>query len=126
MKETYIPFDTLKKLVAKGFPMRKQVFFAFYEEDKSVKPMKLQWDYIQERTLAPTIEEVLKWLRDEKKLYISIEPHSNDDFLTKMMWTWDVAYINSDCKFQWNDGEFGFDTYEKAAVSAIENAIDKD
>lgn len=72
MKEIYIPFDTLKKLAAKGFPMRKQAVFAFYEEDKSVKPMKFQWDYIQERTLAPTIEEVLKWLREEKQLHIEI------------------------------------------------------
>lgn len=73
---------------------------------------------------APSVSQVLKWLRDEKKLYLSIEPYLTDFSSTEIMWIWDALYINSDCKFKWHDGEFGFDSYEKAAVSAIEDVID--
>lgn len=124
MKEEFVSNGLARKLLAKGCPLDRVCKAdegrpLFYELPLGYP----EWQDC-DAWYAPTIAQVLGWLRDEKKLYISIEPHSNDNFSAKVMWTWDAAYINSDCKFQWYDGEFGFDTYEKAAVSAIENVID--
>ena len=124
MKEEFVTYEIAKKLEAKG--MGNDGNYGYNDKGEICIPVyNLDDDQVKAMCPCPQIHEVLKWLRDEKKLYISIEPHSNDDFSTKIMWTWDAAYINSDCKFQWYDGEFGFDSYEKAAVSAIEYVIDK-
>lgn len=123
MKEEFVTYEIAKKLEAKG--MGNDGNYGYNDKGEICVPVyNLDDDQVKAMCLCPQIHEVLKWLRDEKKLYISIEPHSNDDFSMKVMWTWDAAYINSDCKFQWYDGEFGFDSYEKAAVSAIEYVID--
>lgn len=122
--EDFVPFQMAIKLKEKGLILSKEYIFGAYDEDGDLFSM-LEYN-IEEYwcAYAPTISQVLKWLRDEKKLYLSIEPHLTDFSSTEIMWIWDALYINSDCKFQWHDGEFGFDSYEKATVSAIEYVID--
>lgn len=121
--EDFVTFETAKKLKEKGFNWKVNAYYGKHENIFDVHPA-MDMNDCEYRCSSPTISQVLKWLRDEKKLYLSIEPHLTDFSSTEIMWIWDALYINSDCKFQWHDGEFGFDSYEKAAVSAIEYVID--
>ena len=82
---------------------------------------------------APTISQVLKWLREEKEVYVSVIPEYNEFNPVKgVTYRLEVAY--------WKDDEFGyetvewldkethtiitFDSYEKALLEEIEYVID--
>lgn len=141
MNEEFVPFELAKKLKEKGF---KQDCIAYYmphsdELIYNIKPYKgvelysfnslrkelISSDFID----APTISQVLKWLREEK--IISVEPYSSAS-------CWRVticrAYhqdrtdagggtcLKSEVE-GYNDGG-GFEKYEEAALAGIEYCLD--
>lgn len=82
---------------------------------------------------APTISQVLKWLREKKEVYVSVIPEYNEFNPVKgVTYRLEVAY--------WKDDEFGyetvewldeethtvitFDSYEKALLEGIDYLLD--
>lgn len=73
--EDFVPFEIAKKLEEKGFSCEYP--FAMYNEDGEFYPLYSSDKYYYEIAdfdsrdfIAPTISQVLKWLREEKKYHI--------------------------------------------------------
>ena len=127
--EDFVSFEIAKKLKEKGFSLEKTEIYGKFDSDGLFHP-QLYFNYIEtmdcNEIIAPTISQVLKWLRKEKK--ISIEPGIH-------------------CSLKWVCGIYGFndgiddftpysndviddtvyilyDSYEQAALAGIEYTID--
>lgn len=63
---------------------------------------------------APTIEQVLEWLREEKKIHIVI------DFTDDMVWYFQIAkYYTKHYEYQ----QYGYNSYDDAILAGIEYVI---
>lgn len=69
---------------------------------------------------APTISQVLKWLRDKFFLHISQKPYPCEDGL---MWMYEIRKINKYIVFVIVN-KTGFVTEEEASVAGIEYSLD--
>ena len=76
MNEDFTPFELAVKLKEKGFDI--PFYFYYRTDDKLIhhamvtKPLVYCDKIDDEVVCAPTISQVLKWLREEKKIYIEI------------------------------------------------------
>jgi hypothetical protein len=126
MNEYIVSYDIAVKLKEKGFPMPKRVIFGIYEDDKSFRLRLVQSFFIQRKVVAPTISQVLKWLREVKGIdvlpqrgYINLD---NNGKVTR--------YYNVNIYFErrfactLDNDEQDYSTYEKAAIAGIEYVID--
>lgn len=68
MNEDFVPFELAKKLEEKGFD---EECFAHYDDLGNLLLDKDYWK-LDSHILAPTISQVLKWLREEKKIFVEI------------------------------------------------------
>lgn len=69
---------------------------------------------------APTISQVLKWLRDKFFLHISQKPYPCEDGL---MWMYEIRKFNKHIVFVVAN-KTGFVTEEEASVAGIEYSLD--
>lgn len=131
-QEEQITFEIAKKLKEKGF---REKCFAYYDDDSieynheskmfncelfmSHNSYDNIWhrDYID----APTISQVLKWLREEKELHIEIYMYHNcylfEIYNTKI---YDVDFTQKSEKYS----EIEYENYEQAALAGIEYVLD--
>lgn len=132
--EDFVPFDLAKKLKEKGFPQRPDYFnySSYYDWDglrkiHSLTNASVWFDPNISRDniyFAPTISQVLKWLRNEKKLHIEFVGNACG-----------YLYIVSDIPSEGgtdrycsgysgpNDGGT-WDKYEDCALNAIQYVLD--
>ena len=119
--EDFVPFEIAKKLKEKGFDcscighyVNNQLYIAHYlnafhsDKDESLD--------------APTISQVLKWLREEKKIHIIVEISDSGWYYT--------LYPN----VRWENGKLKSDkyimsfkhkvSYEQAALAGIDYVLD--
>lgn len=118
--EDFVNFETAKKLKEKGF---RKPCILYYNSDKvrtwfnepdiakNFVPTTLGNDDV----LAPTISQVLKWLRDERGTHVCITLGEFSD------WVYDVSRIDGNmfCK-----AEDGFKSYEQAALAGVNYCLD--
>ena len=104
MNEDLAPFELAKKLKDKGFECMYPIAMynekgVFHELYTSVGNMQYyDYDDFDERdTIAPTISQVLKWLREEKKLHLEISFWS-----TTETWSCKVVKITNLPDGEWN------------------------
>lgn len=142
MKEDFVTYELAVKLKEKGFnkpciasyrggklsPHKKEILgeSEYIDEDISVSYKSLLRDARESLgVIAPTISQVLKWLREEKKIYIIAEPFPSMATKDKVVWGWsfkhnsDGAYIDhtySDCA--------SYMTCEFAALAGIDYVVD--
>ena len=132
MNKEFVSFDLAKKLKEKGF---RWDCFAYYmphsdELIYNVKPYKgitlysfnslrkelISSDFID----APTISQVLKWLREEKKLHIMMATYSHYPNNTHD-WGYEILNLQTyTCELY----RCRFNSYEQAAIAGIECVID--
>jgi hypothetical protein len=128
MNEDFVSFDLGMKLKEKGFREKVNAYYGKRENLFDVHPA-LDTNDSEYRCSAPTISQVLKWLREEKA--ISVEPYASAS-------GWRVticrAYHQDRCDagggtclkeevIGYNDGG-AFEKYEEAAIAGIEYALD--
>lgn len=113
--EDFVSFNLAEYLKDKGFDYNTDWYYDFkggitwgIPQGTSVLD---ECDY----TARPTISQVLKWLRDEKKLYISIHA------VTEGVYWWN---INELCNHISYDSDTEHSTYESAAIDGIEYCLD--
>lgn len=124
MNEDFVPYELAVKLEEKGF---NEPCNAYYEPIKlNLNFCKLGWRNSTEKQLgvitAPTISQVLKWLREEKKMHIIVE-------ISDSGW-----YYTIYPSIRWENGKLKSDTYimsfknkesyEQAALAGIEYVLD--
>lgn len=112
-----VSFDLAKKLKERGFNWLCSHYYRLKCKDLfRVYPCE-DWSDIEERINAPTISQVLKWLRESKKMFVQIEING-------------MGYIVSIYRRKYFDSELiyplknKFDTYEHAALAGIEYCLD--
>lgn len=120
MNEDFVTSELAKKLKEKGFDEACYTFYEynskeFYREERIPCCNSCSDDYA-----APTISQVLKWLRKDKNIHITIDVDINDNF--------DFYFtILKRGEESWESLQYGesYETYEKAALAGIEYIIDK-
>lgn len=123
--EDFVPYELALKLKDKGF---RKPCIATYDKDGM-----LGYNYVQPTSIcavgfneclvygndcvvAPTISQVLKWMREEKGIHIciiySIVPFVN--------WEYEIVEIDG---VIYANADDGYDTYEEATLAGIEYTI---
>ena len=122
----FVNFKLAKKLKKKGYPQHiaeDAYIIDNYGEEKYIigdrLPIPLVPDYMDDVS-APTISQVLKWLRDKFFLHISQKPYACKDGL---MWMYEIRKFNKRIVFVIAD-KTGFVEEEEDSLSGIEHAID--
>lgn len=124
--EDFVTLNLAKKLKEKGFDypcighyVNSQLYVAHYQNafhsdnDESVD--------------APTISQVLKWLREEKDIFIEIEYINQEDYGCTI-----ILQETGDLIAEWNWDKFKYanknplvrNTYEQTALAGIEYVLD--
>ena len=120
MEEDYVSFETAKLLKEKGFN---------WNTDKQYNLDKIVGDYnitdrsrYPERYLdAPTIQMVMKWLREVHKLCITIIPKvTDDDGSGGCLWGWVATYLLVPQSISLEL----FESYEEACEAAIKYCLE--
>lgn len=123
-----VSFEISKKLKEKGFPQHitdEAYIVDNYGEDEcdigDRLPIELIPDYMDD-VAAPTISQVLKWLREEKKIHICIDIWKKDINDTSFKWGYDIVNLIT-------ARVVGCDTscaniYELAAIAGIKYCLD--
>lgn len=138
--EDFVSFEIAKKLKDKGFSCKYP--FAMYDEDGDFYPLftscdedesskcifgnRMYYDYDdfikdKDARIAPTISQVLRWLREEKELHIEIYMYHNcylwEIYNTKI---YDADFTQKSEKYS----EIEYENYEQAALAGIEYVLD--
>lgn len=118
--EDYVPFNLAKKLKEKGFSCEYP--FAIYDEDGEFFTLYSSDKYYFEIEnfddrdfIAPTISQVLKWLREEKELHICISLGEFSD------WVYDISKIEGNVFCKAMDD---FHSYEEAALAGVNYCLE--
>lgn len=117
MNEEYVNEEITRKLIDKGCPVRLIIkaderIPILYELPKKHP----DWQYCK-AWYIPTISQVLKWLREEKKIHIAIG-YSGETKWRYVVIHLDEAYFNNP-----NITKKRLDSYEEAALAGIEYVI---
>ena len=128
----FVSFEIAKKLKEKGF---KEICLAYYTNDNTLyynfshKAGACCIDCLLSHNLmpkdsvsgkfvdAPTISQVLKWLREEKKIHISID-------IWGRTWGYDILNLPSGSSLHWTAYEENINNYEQAALAGIEYVLE--
>ena len=118
MNEDFVPKEIALKLKEKGF--REKCIKHYYPNStdwfiSSVPECGNYSSYVD----IPTISQVLKWLRNEKKIYCL--PHFEQGI---DMWLFCIERPQAGCEFSEYISESIYDTYEQAALASIEYVLD--
>lgn len=114
----FVTFETAKKLKEKGFSLEKTEIYGKFDSD-GLFHSQLYFNYIEtmdcDEIIAPTISQVLKWLRDKRGIHVCITLGEFSD------WVHEVSriYGNMFCK-----AEDGFEFYEQAALAGVNYCLD--
>lgn len=121
----FVSFEIAKKLKDLGF---NEPFFFFYredDEDKCVHCVDINKPLINDKVIiAPTISQVLKWLRKEKKILITIIPQEKN--LGHDTLCFAVYKITEDLYQPIYNGTVKtlVDSYEQLSIAGIEYVLD--
>lgn len=129
----FVSYELSKKLKEKGYPQRPDYFnySSYYEWDglrkiHSLSNASVWFDpSISRDTLyfAPTISQVLKWLREEKKLHIEIFLYDGKyGYFVKSITHIEDDLFHECLNEDTTDEEYI--TYEQAAFAGIEYVLD--
>lgn len=133
--EDFVTYDLAVELKEKGFNIP---FYFFYRTDDKLlhhahitNPLVYGEWVDDEVVIAPSVSQVLKWLREEKKIHIEI-----DFGCYGFCWdlTLNIKYVEGYNNSEWDlldwekykeiDNQGNHSTYEQCALCAIEYILD--
>ena len=127
--EDFVTFEIAKKLKEKGFKNNCIGYYDYAGEfhynyksaisNKEIYFCHNKYDNIWHRDLvdAPTISQVLKWLRKEKNLHIAIN-------IWGRTWGYDIIELTGGNSLHWTAYREDIKSYEDAALDGIEYVLD--
>lgn len=126
MNDDFITYELAVKLKEKGFPQHitdEAYITDNYGEDEynigDRLPIPLIPDYMDD-VASPTISQVLKWLRDVKKIHIVCPFYKDKGFYYYVQRIGNAARIVS----SFSDSDDCFDTAEQAALAGVNYCLD--
>ena len=134
--EDFVSFEIAKKLKEKGFPQHitedAYIIDNYSEEKYNIGdrlPIQYVPDYMAD-VAAPTISQVLKWLRNTHKLFISpcvITDYQDDFHRDTTYWSFIVVNIESgDAIYREYERvtEKRYESYEQAAIAGVNYCLE--
>lgn len=127
MNEDFAPFELAVKLKEKGFNI--PFYFYYRTDDKSLRHANVTNPLVycdkidDEVVIAPTISQVLKWLREEKLILIGLSPMQEYGGDEVVEWCATVYKADKQGGLSWKE-EFYYQSYEQAAIAGIEYVLD--
>ena len=118
MNEDFVTYELAVKLKEKGFREKVNAYYGKHENIFEIHPA-LDMNDADYRASAPTISQVLKWLRNEKKIYCLPYFEQGID-----MWLYAICKPAYGCEFPEFISESIYDSYEQAALAGIEYVLD--
>lgn len=121
--EDFVTFEIAKKLKEKGFP---QKCFGKYEMQGAcyIDDGRFYIDgcitEVEKAYTAPTIPQVLKWLR-EYNIHIAIDITNYGFISSTISFKWDKSYCETEIEHY---DHKGYSTYEEAVLAEIEYVLD--
>lgn len=121
--DDYIPFEIAKKLQEKGYSHGYNDFGyrLIYSDECTIKFISnigaYEREYYGENIPCPAISQVLKWLREEKKIYLELVVVVDAEYMCDI-YKIDIRPIECLGSTAW------FKTYEQAALAGIEYVLD--
>lgn len=123
--EDFAPYELAVKLKQKGFKQGYNIFGyrPIFSDETTIKFISdigaYEDEYFGENITAPTISQVLKWLREEKKIFIDIR--TSIDLNGKEHFSYYIIYNKVSIREGYTDFDWKF---EQAALAGIEYVID--
>lgn len=126
--EDFVNFDLAKKLKEKGFNIP---FYFFYRTDDKLlhhahvtNPLVYGEWVDDEVIIAPTISQIMKWLREEKAIHLNV-------VLWEKGWycdVWRFEYYEEEKEYaykrEYQTNDYNNYNYEQAALAGIEYVLD--
>jgi hypothetical protein len=113
-----VPFEIAKKLKEKGFREKVNAYYGKHENIFDVHPA-LDMNDTDYRASAPTISQILKWLREKKGWIIVVRLYSTNG------WYWFIQDEKGELKSSYLAScDDCFQTYELAALAGVEYCLD--
>lgn len=140
MNEDFVSFELAKKLKEKGF--REECIATYDIEDKEfdfnnyILRVAYQMNVTAKDCLrvfndsdggiidAPTISQVLKWLREEKKIFVVIAVNPTLSTKDKIAYYYQVYSNSNGVTSDYHESEECYITFEEAALAGIEYVLD--
>ena len=121
----FVSFELAKKLKEKGYPQHiaddAYILDNYGEDEYNIGerlPIPLVPNYMDDIS-APTISQVLKWLREDKKFNVNMRLYAKDG------WYFTVQdYKGEPLYSQLTDTDELYMSYEEAALAGIEYVLD--
>lgn len=110
----YVAIELAKKLKEKGFPQgnKYDITEKYYTIPDSLTAAMMSANGEDVKWYCPTIAQVLKWLREEKKIHIGVLYHGYYAVWIQPMKRNEAEHVIHDCK-----------TYEEAELEGIEYVL---
>lgn len=124
MNKDFVTYELAVKLKEKGFnwicpyyyrTKCKDLFMVFPCED---------WSDIKERVNAPNISQVLKWLREEKKIYIVIAVNPTLSTKDKIAYYYQIYFNSNGVTSDYYESEECYTQWEDCAIDSIKYVLD--
>ena len=123
--EDFVNFKLAQKLKEKGFSLEKTEIYGKFDSD-GLFHSQLYFNYIEtmdcDEIIAPTISQVLKWLREEYRLHIEPRILTDSDVNADTYWKFSVlsARTGYTLYYEYNHiDDKRFETYEAAALAGV-------
>lgn len=126
----FVSFEIATKLKEKGYPQSPDYFnySSYYDWDglrkiHSLCNASVWFDSNISRDniyFAPTISQVLKWLREQHSIHVSTKPYPCED---GAMWLYEIRKFNKYISIV-EANKTGFTREEHAALAGIEHVLD--
>lgn len=131
MNEDLIPFELAVKLKEKGYPQVKENTLAMYNEDgewfslaKTLDDFEYSFEDFDDRDcVCPTISQVLKWLREQKKIYIVIAVNPTLSTKDKIAYYYQVYSNNNGVTSDYYESEECYAQWEDCAIGSIKSVL---
>ena len=119
--EDFVPFKLAQKLQEKGLILEETEIYGIFDSD-GLFHSQLYFNYIEtmdcDEIVAPTISQILKWLRKEKKIHIGF------GYSPRKKWRYVVMYMDDRFYNRATLAVDGFLKIEQAALAGIEYVLD--
>lgn len=128
MNEDFAPFELAIKLKEKGF---NEPCYGYYHCDGGDDSFEVcgngDRDFLNSknsfRVAAPTISQVLKWFRDEKKIYIVIAVNPTLSTKDKIAYYYQVYSNSNGVTSDYYESEECYAQWEDCAIGSIKSVL---
>jgi MoaA/NifB/PqqE/SkfB family radical SAM enzyme len=119
IRENYVSFETAKLLKEKGFDIMGYASIKVF--GGNTYEVNEEWITPTEDTIIPTLQMVMKWLREEKDVQIEITIVGIEPWEKPTKWSYGFRCQTKDVIDRRNAD---FSSYEEAAEAAIKHCLE--